>query len=357
MRGDRSSVLRVLMKAAGLFLAFNGLWLLAQPMPALGALSVYGWLVPYRERLPYGETPAAYNLSTNSLETMFATHAVRAPKAADEFRVIVIGDSATWGILLRPDETLTSQLNARGLVAPDGRRMRFYNLAHPIMSLTKDLLLLDVARAYQPDRVIWLHTLESFYRAEQMRPPLLQANADRVRALAARYRLRLDVDSLPVPAWPEQTFIGQRRLVADWWRLQWFGFAWATTGIDQVYPEYTPRRSDFAADRSWKSFDAPDDLTPALAFDLVAAAHVMLGDVPLLLVNQPIFVSSGQNSDLRYNTWYPRWAFDQFRAVYAEQAAANGWQLLDLWDAVPAERFTDSPVHLDARGVQTLAQA
>lgn len=355
--GSRPSALRIALKGAALFAAFNLLWLVAQPMPALGSLSVYGWLVPYRERLPYGETPAANNLSTNSLETMIATHAIRAPKPSDEFRVVVIGDSATWGILLTPEETLTSQLNARALVAADGRRMRFYNLAHPIMSLTKDLLLLEAARAYEPDGVIWLHTLESFSRPEQLRPPLLQANADRVRALATRFGLALDVDSLPVPDWFERTFVGQRRLVADWWRLQWFGLAWATTGIDQIYPEYTPRRSDFEADVSWKAFTAPDDLTPALAFDVIAAAHVMLGDVPLLLVNQPIFISSGQNSEIRYNTWYPRWAFDQFRMTYADQAAANGWRMIDLWDVVSPERFTDSPVHLDALGVQVLAGA
>jgi lysophospholipase L1-like esterase len=355
--GSRPSTLRIALKGTALFVAFNLLWLIVQPMPALGSLSVYGWLVPHRERLPYGENPAANNLSTNSLEAMFATHAIRAPKAADEFRVVVIGDSATWGILLTPAETLTSQLNTRSLMAPDGRRMRFYNLAHPIMSLTKDLLLLDIARAYNPDGVIWLNTLESFYRPEQLRPPLLQANAARVRDLAARFDLALDVDSLPAPTWWEQTFIGQRRLAADWWRLQWFGFAWATTGIDQIYPEFTPRRSDFAVDFSWKAFPQPDDLTPALAFEVIAAAHAMLGDVPLLLVNQPIFVSSGQNSDIRYNTWYPRWAFDQFRLTYADQAAASGWRLIDLWDVVAPERFTDSPVHLDALGVQTLADA
>jgi lysophospholipase L1-like esterase len=82
-----------------------------------------------------------------------------------------------------------------------------------------------------------------------------------------------------------------------------------------------------------------------------------LGDVPLLLVNQPIFVSDGQNSQMRYNTWYPRWAFDQFRQLYAQQAAASGWHSLDLWDAVEPNRFTDSPVHLDAVGAQRLAQA
>jgi hypothetical protein len=158
-----------------------------------------------------------------------------------------------------------------------------------------------------------------------------------------------------MPSLFERSFFGQRRLVADWWRLQAFGAAWAATGVDQIYPEYTPRRSDFAPDVSWKAFRAPADLTSALAFDVVAAAHALLGDVPLLLVNQPIFVADGQNSEIRYNTWYPRWAFDQFRQVYAQQAAASGWRILDLWDVVEPDRFTDSPVHLDAVGARRLA--
>ncbi len=54
--------------------------------------------------------------------------------------------------------------------------MRAYNLGYPVMSLTKDLLILDYAQRYQPDLIIWAVTLESFPYDKQLFPPLLQNN-------------------------------------------------------------------------------------------------------------------------------------------------------------------------------------
>jgi hypothetical protein len=51
---------------------------------------------------------------------------------------------------------------------------------------------------------------------------------------------------------------------------------------------------------------------------VLAATLERAGDVPVLLINEPMFISSGQNSDLRYNSFYPRWAYDQYRAMLAE---------------------------------------
>ena len=51
-----------------------------------------------------------------------------------------------------------------------------------------------------------------------------------------------------------------------------------------------------------------------------------------------MFISSGQNSDLRYNSFYPRWAYDQFHALLNSQAAANDWHYLDLWDSIRGRR-------------------
>ncbi len=45
---------------------------------------------------------------------MFASHEISAgAKPADEFRVILIGDSSTWGFLLPADQTLAAYLNAQ----------------------------------------------------------------------------------------------------------------------------------------------------------------------------------------------------------------------------------------------------
>jgi hypothetical protein len=156
----------------------------------------------------------------------------------------------------------------------------------------------------------------------------------------------------------ERTIVGQRRALADLLRLQAFGFSWAATGIDQHIPaEFPLRQSDFEEDESWQGFAGPTELTAdGLAFDVLAAGFDIAGEVPILLVNEPIFISSGENSDLRYNSFYPRWAFDQYRTLLSEQAAASGWRYLDLWNAVSPEEFTDTPVHLTPDGTAQYAE-
>lgn len=351
---------RVVAKAVVLFVLFNLLFALVTPLPALGRVSLYNVVVPGRERLPYGEDPAqSYNLNINSLDAMFASHEIARPKAADEYRVLLMGDSSTWGWLLKPSETLASALNAAELKAANGKRIVVYNLGYPIMSLTKDLLLLDYAlRDYQPDMVVWAFTLESFPRDKQVYPPIVQNNAAAVRPLIDTYHLDLDPnDSRFVNStFLDQTLVGRRRELADWLRLQLYGIPWAVTGIDQYYPpSYTPRTEDFENDPSWQDYKTPQPLTEKeLAFDVLKAGIARVGNLPILLINEPMFISAGKNSDVRYNFFYPRWAYDAYHALLTKTAADNGWNFLDLWDIMPGTEFTDSPVHLTPKGVLLL---
>jgi hypothetical protein len=101
-------------------------------------------------------------------------------KPADEFRVIVIGDSSAWGTLLRPEETLAGLLGSAGLSTTEGRKVRVYNLAYPTLSLTKDLMILEEIKPYQPDLILWLVTLESFREAAQLESPIVANNLHRV---------------------------------------------------------------------------------------------------------------------------------------------------------------------------------
>jgi len=363
-------VVRVLLKAALLLVVFNLGYAALQPLPSIGQASIYGWLVPYRPRLPYADRPElAYSLSLNSLEAMFASHAIRAPKAPDEYRVALIGDSSTWGVLLRPEETYVGVLNNLSLRAADGRRMVFYNLGYPQQSLAKDGLILSEALRYGLDEVVWLVTLEAFAPYAQLDPLIVRQNPARLRALlgddAARYEALPDGPTLHRPNLWDQTLFGQRRALADWWRLQWYGLAWATTGIDQHYPaDYPLRSSDFAAEdfggdlTGWQAFSFAKPFTADdLAFDVLARARQALEAVPLRLVNEPIFIAAGQGSEARYNFWYPRWAYDQYRALLNAQAEAENWAYLDLWDAIAPTEFTDSPVHLTPRGAQQVGEA
>lgn len=353
-------LLRVVVKAALLFVVINAAFALLDPVEALGRVTLYNLILPGRERLPYGENPAqSYNLSLYSVPAMFASDVVARPQAADEYRVLLVGDSATWGWLLENRDTYAAAINAANLKTADGRRVVAYNLGYPIESVTKDLLLLDEAMRYQPDAIVWLVTLQSFPRAQQLYPPIVQNNAARVRDLIARYDLALDPNDsrFVTPDFLGKTVVGQRRALADWLRLQLYGFSWAATGIDQAIPaEYTPRRSDFEADESWESFTAPSTLTTDdLAFDVLAAGVERAGSVPVLIVNEPMFVSSGTNSDLRYNAFYPRWAYDQYRDLLAAQAAAHGWRYADWWQRIAPDEFTDSPVHLTPAGSRQLS--
>jgi hypothetical protein len=351
----------VVVKAALLFALVNAAFAVTDPLPALGHVSAYNRLFPGRPRFPFGETPErAFNFSLYNFNAMWAAHELAgARKAPDEFRVLIIGDSSVWGTLLRPEETLAGQLNAGGYRLADGRRLRAFNLGYPTMSLTKDLLVLDRARHYAPDLIVWLVTLESFPRATQFASPLVRQNAPLVRELIARLDLRLDPQhpDLAEPDWWARTLVGQRRNLADLLRLQLYGVAWAATGVDQFYPEtYTPRANDLEAEETYYGFAPPRFPPDALAFDLLDAGRALAAETPLLVVNEPVFISNGRNSDIRYNFYYPRWAYDEYRRALAAEAERGGWRYLDLWDFIERDEFTNTAVHLSPRGSAQLAQ-
>jgi hypothetical protein len=351
----------VLLKALVLFVILNLVFLVWYPLPSLGQLTAYNSLFPGRKRLPYGENPTkAYNLSLFNLEAMFNSHELTAGvKPPDEFRVIFIGDSATWGFLLGPDETVTAHINASATRTPDGRQLRAYNLGYPVMSATKDLLILSMALEHEPDLIVWPITLESFPLDKQLFPPLLQHNPKPVRALIAAHELNLDPNAPEFikPTVRDRTIIGARRSLADLIRLQLYGVMWAATGIDQYIPEtYTARMEDLPADESFHNLEPPHLKSSDLALDTLSAGIRMAGDTPVLIINEPMFISRGENSDIRYNFYYPRWAYDAYRELLYEQSAAEGWYYFDLWDTIPNTEFTNSAVHLSPEGGAILAQ-
>lgn len=358
---DWRMLVRIVLKAGLLFAAINITFALIRPTEWLGRLSLYNTLIPGRERLPYGEVPAVdYNLTLNNLPAMFASQRLNQTKPDSEFRVLIIGDSGVWGWLLDNEETLAGQLNQMDLLTKDGRRVVAYNLGYPVMSLTKDLMILDEAMSFGPDLIVWPMTLQSFARNRQFDHPLLQNNAARVRRLIKRGDLQLNPtdDRFIDRSFVEETIVGRRRDLADLIRLQALGLAWAATGIDQDIPtEITLRSNDLRDDLSWLDISEPRSFTEQdLTFDVLAAGIGAAGKIPVLIVNEPMFVSDGENSDIRYNTFYPRWAYDQYRQKLADIAVDNGWNYVDLWDTIPPKEFTDTPVHLTPAGSRLLAE-
>jgi hypothetical protein len=344
--------LGVLLKTTLLFVLCNLAFIFINDTP-LGKLSLYNSVFPGRERFPFGETRESYNLSLFNLDAMFASHILDGTaKSPDEYRVLLIGDSSVWGTLLRSEQTLAGQLNSSTITAC-GKTVRAFNLGYPTISLTKDLMILDQVQQYQPDMVIWLTTLEAFPKDKQLSSPIVANNANRVRELITNYKLPLNPNdpALVNPTKWEQTILGQRRAVADLLRLQIYGTLWASTGIDQVYPEnYERAQIDLEAT---EDFHGLSSLQETLAFEVLEAG--MSAAPNIMLVNVPILISDGLNSDIRYNFFYPRWAYDEYRQLIAEHAATLNWYYLDLWDLVPASEFTNSAIHLTPAGEALLA--
>ncbi|PJF37376.1 MAG: hypothetical protein CUN49_00510 [Candidatus Thermofonsia Clade 1 bacterium] len=347
---------RALVKAAALFAIFNVLWYVAQPLSLLSRLSVYGLFFPPRERFPFAEFPeASYAVTLDDLEQLFASHRIARPKAADEFRVAMLGDSAIWGYLLRADQTQAACINALDLRTPDGRRVRAYNLGYPTLTVIKDFLILRRALAHAPDLILWSTSLASLYPSDQLDFPLILAHREEVAALQAQYAFKLDQFPLPPRTWQERTLLGQRRAIADWLRHQLYAPAWASTRLDHVLPRFiAPHPVNLIPDDNVLSVNvlslrqakqiAPEDLN----FDVLKAGVALAAaqGVPTVLVNEPIY--RNLSHPLRYNTYYPRWAYDGYRAAFQSVAEREQWRYLDFWDAVPADQFTDTDFHMTA---------
>ena len=354
------SLLRLAAKTVLLVLVLNLAGVPLNPVATLGRWSVYNSVFPGRLRFPYADDSArSYSVSVMDLEALFHSHDVAGPgRKAGELRVLVIGDSSVWGFRLGPRETLAAHLDRLGLES-NGRPLSFYNLGYPTMSLAKDLLLLEGSLEYRPDLIVWLVTLESFPSEVQSASPLVSVN----RGMTATVLRGAGIDPsryLPPGAgtrWWADTIVGRRRDLADWFRLQLFGVMWAASGIDyDAEATYPPRADDLDLDPHFHGYGPGEVDESDLAWDVLGAGIRAAGPTPVLIVNEPMFVSRGANSDARYNSFYPRWVYDAYRMWLRARCQASSWTCLDLWDALPADVFTDSAVHYNPAGAETLAR-
>jgi hypothetical protein len=236
--------------------------------------------------------------------------------------------------------------------------LQFYNLGYPTMSVMKDLMLLNFAQRYQPDLILWFVTLESLPVQKQVESPLVQHNPEPARSQIELFGLDIDPEDerfVDRSFW-DQTLVGQRRELADLIRLQLLGVMWAATRIDHVVPpSYEPPQVELEEDLSFQEYQPGDLSVEDLALDVLETGLRIMGNVPVILINQPILIASGENSDLRYNSFYPRWAYDEYRGMLGGKAQERNWSYVDLWDAVPAHLFTDSAIHYSPEGVALVA--
>ncbi len=345
----------ILAKALILFMLAN--FLFAVINPPVEKITLYNTLLPGRLRFPFGDGIAHYDLTIDELEALFASHILSGtPKTKDEFRVLVLGDSAVWGEQLSEQETLAAQLNGLGLTCQN-QSVRFYNLGYPHPFALKDLIILQKGMEYQPDAVMWMLTLNTI-RKKQVNP-FLTNNYQQSLSVLAETDLDFDISLLqkPEPTLWDRSIVGQRNRLSRLFSAQWFGFYWAA-GVE---PEHNleaiaPIKNDLDDDLRYAELEPDQSINAILWKEALHAAIFLAKQTPLIFVNEPMFIATGENSDVRYNKFYPKWAFDEYRQIIAAEAIINNWAYLDLWNSIPNQYFSDTPLHLTAEGEKMLAE-
>jgi hypothetical protein len=357
--------LRLLIKTLVLFVVIN-LCFAVLNLP-VGKLSIFNHLIPGRVRFNAERTSSDLSASGvlvfDDLDAMFASHVIsNGPKPANEYRIILLGDSSVWGFEIPPQETLSEQINRLGLQTCDGRQIKAYNLSYPLPSNTRDLITLEKALDFQPDLVVWLVTLKTF-DSTTAEKDLLIPQSERVLNLVNRYHIKVDAQRfLHPPSFWDKTIVGSSTRLKKITLEQFYGLLLAETGIDVQIPDpdTVPQLSENVdASTLYNVFSISDqrNFGEQLDFTPITAAQEIAGKIPLVIVNEPIFRAQGENSDLRYNKYYPRWAYDQFRLKLTAWMLSKNQPLVDFWNDISNNKFIGTPLHLNPAGEHDLAQA
>jgi hypothetical protein len=221
----------------------------------------------------------------------------------------------------------------------------------------KDFLIMDKIREYDPDMFLWAITLDSFRNRTIFKNYFLNPYATRVRELVDEYHLvNLDIENLSHPTFWDRTIISQRSRLKKIFLLQLHGVGWSATNLDYFYQSWQPlsqdqSREDMFFDASQHKLE-PDNML----FDVLEAGYELSGNHPLLVVNEPIFIASGANSDIRYNEFYPRWAYDEYLNYLDQWMRINHHDYLNAWNLLPSSEFTDTPFHRTPAGEEAFAE-
>ena len=347
---------RVLIKGVILFLTME--FIFYSMHPDLTWLNVYNTPVLKRQRFPISTVaPEDGALDVANIDAMLASHVVSGPKAPDEYRVFVLGDSAVWGISLTPAQTLPGQMDALGLKCGN-KNVRVYNLSFPRPSATKDLMILDESMKYQPDEIVWVLSGFTLMPKTRIEHPLISQNGDEYYKVAHRF------DFLPksyrAPSLMSQAsnqFINQNRTFFRVLRYQLYSLVNLATGLDQIPgpPEELP--SQLSSNATFEGMKPPKLDIAKVSLDQVQDFFQIAGNVPVILVNEPTqLLTNVPNSNIYYNVYFPRWIYDQYRQYVREAALQNHWNYLDLWNVFPVSYYTDTPLHLIPEGETELAK-
>jgi hypothetical protein len=327
----------MLCKTLVLFIIFNVLYLAAQPL-ANTSLTLYNRLFPGRLRLAWRASADGYLVSETLLSRLIADHLISRPKAADEYRVVVLGSSETWGYHMLAQEAMPTLLDEMRLQAPDGRRVRVYNLAYVFADVFKDMLVLRAAldAGAQPDLIVLPVNIYTF-------APLLGMHwlAEDNPELALELIEQYGIASVPrepllervnaAPYWWRHGFIEQRSDIAAWLTNQMYGFVWGALGEDNPLTGINPL--PFMSGQPIEASVNRADVLDALAM------LTQERNIPLVMVEMPA------------NYIYP----ESYTTWLEERTAELGIMRLNCTSFFPSEAF-DGTVHFLAEGHRLVAQ-
>lgn len=343
MKQSHLKPIRIVLTAILLFALFNYGFALI-PDSALWKLSLYNNVLAGRPRFA----------QEDDINLLFNTHELASSEQyPNQYKVIVLGDSSTWGYLLNPEETFSGVINSSDLETCRKQPIHVYNLGYPKLSLFKDLILLQEAMKYEPDLIIWMITLNSTLR-EYEQHPMVNENPEIAQALIDEYDLEIELNSIEKLSFQQKTFLARRNDIARFIQYQLDGIRWESIG-EEGHKKFEQIGLDVDADNTFGGL-LPPTLDPHLIqFDVLNAGTLVAGDIPLIMVNEPIQIVTGENKEIRYNKNYPRWAYDQYRELMNIRSEQNHWEYQDFWDILPPTEFTDSAVHRTVDGEKILA--
>jgi hypothetical protein len=334
---SRKTILQILLRAVLWMIAFNILYLVVNPFQNGGLPTLYNGVFPGRLRIAWTNENSAYVVNELKLPRLLADLTVARPKAADEFRVVVLGSSETWGYFNRAQDTWPVVMDDMHIPAPEGKTVKVYNLAFPYPDSLKDIMMTQylIDHHFQTDLVIWAVNALTFNPAMPYHD-LTLANPDLALAVADRYGLHNipleDIqDAASAPAWQRQNFFAERDNVAYWLMNQMYGFVWATTQVDYPFPNPIPHRSEFGGTLEWEN-KRPDTIE---AFVELARSY----DIPLLVLSMPV-----------------NYAADNFSSWLTAQSQSLQLPLLNCEKLLPVKTFTNTNLHMNAAGHIRLAE-
>lgn len=122
--------------------------------------------VALRILVPEGPPGTSYGKEVHRNSLHLRDHEFAVPKPAGVQRVLVLGDSFTWGVGLDLEQTIPKRLQA--LLAEQGESVEVINAAHPGDNTIEELLTLEeIGPKYEPDLVLVVYNLNDIeYRPE-----------------------------------------------------------------------------------------------------------------------------------------------------------------------------------------------